>query len=373
MEEEIPLRHWHQNDPGVVPNLLITGAGAPTGIAIYEGKLLPEKFRNQMLHCDAGTRLVRSFPVVPAGAGYKAESIDILTSSDAWFRPSDVSVAPDGSVYVADWNDAGVGGHNMADRDFATMTGRIYRIAPKGNKTTRVKYQFKTAAQCVDALHSPNNAARYLAWTKLHEMKSKAEKALLKDWRGEDQRMRARALQLLARIPDKQSKYVTQAIGDRNPDIRMTALRIARSLKIDVVPFVEKLVHDSNPQVRRECAIALRHNSSSQAAELWAQLALQHDGKDRWYLEALGIGAQDNEEKFFTRWLQLRGDWNTPAGRDIIWRSRAPSSAEYLGKLIANPITPDGERARYFRAFDFIPACPQKEKALVGLLQIATN
>ena len=31
MEEEIPLRHWHLNDPGVVPNLLQTGAGSPTG------------------------------------------------------------------------------------------------------------------------------------------------------------------------------------------------------------------------------------------------------------------------------------------------------------------------------------------------------
>ncbi|MGB8168790.1 MAG: PVC-type heme-binding CxxCH protein, partial [Chthoniobacteraceae bacterium] len=32
METEIPLQHWHQNDPGVVPNLLQTGAGSPTGI-----------------------------------------------------------------------------------------------------------------------------------------------------------------------------------------------------------------------------------------------------------------------------------------------------------------------------------------------------
>ena len=32
---------WHQHDPGVVPNLLHTGAGSPTGICIYEGKLLP--------------------------------------------------------------------------------------------------------------------------------------------------------------------------------------------------------------------------------------------------------------------------------------------------------------------------------------------
>ena len=32
LEEEIPLRHWHLNDPGTVPNLLQTGGGSPTGI-----------------------------------------------------------------------------------------------------------------------------------------------------------------------------------------------------------------------------------------------------------------------------------------------------------------------------------------------------
>lgn len=29
MSNDIPTRHWHQNDPGVVPNLLQTGAGPP--------------------------------------------------------------------------------------------------------------------------------------------------------------------------------------------------------------------------------------------------------------------------------------------------------------------------------------------------------
>ena len=32
IEDSIPFRHWHLNDPGVVPNLLQTGAGSPTGI-----------------------------------------------------------------------------------------------------------------------------------------------------------------------------------------------------------------------------------------------------------------------------------------------------------------------------------------------------
>ena len=33
--------HWHQRDPGVVPNLLMTGGGSPCGIIVYEGDLLP--------------------------------------------------------------------------------------------------------------------------------------------------------------------------------------------------------------------------------------------------------------------------------------------------------------------------------------------
>jgi len=41
IEQDIPKRHWHLNDPGVVPNLLQTGAGSPTGICVYEGSLLP--------------------------------------------------------------------------------------------------------------------------------------------------------------------------------------------------------------------------------------------------------------------------------------------------------------------------------------------
>ena len=41
MHEDVSLRHWHLNDPGVVPNVLQTGAGAPAGITVYEGDLLP--------------------------------------------------------------------------------------------------------------------------------------------------------------------------------------------------------------------------------------------------------------------------------------------------------------------------------------------
>jgi len=369
LEEDIPHRHWHQNDPGVVPNLLLTGAGAPTGIAVYEGDLLPAIFRNQMIHADAGERVVRSYPVRPQGAGYTADIVDILTTTNSWFRPSDVCVGPDGALYVADWNDAVVGGHDMMDRELAKMTGRIYRVAPPGFKSVIPKLDLKTAQGCAQALQSPNLDTRYLAWTSLAAMGAEAEPALLGLWNNNaNPRMRARAFYLLARLPGKQADYVHKALHDGDSDIRIAGLRAAREAGLDVIPMVSLLVHDPSAQVRRECAIALRHNPSSDAPMLWASLAQQHDGQDRWYLEALGIGADRQEDKYFAAWLSAVGDhWDTPAGRDIIWRSRATQSAALLAAIIKDGSTPEKERARYFRAFDFIKG-PEKKVALLTLL-----
>ena len=369
-EDERPFYHWHQYDPGVVPNLLQTGAGSPTGIAVYEGKLLPATFRNQVIHCDAGPRVVRAYPVVNTGAGFTATIANVLTSPDSWYRPSDVCVAPDGSLYIADWHDAGVGGHNMADRVLETMTGRVYHITPKGSTATAPTLDFKSTKGCIAALQSPNQETRYLAWMKLHEMQGKAEKELLTLWKSDDARMRARAIQLLARIKGSEKKYVELALKDKDANLRIVGLRMSRSLKLDVVGYVKKLTNDSDAQVRREAAIALRHNPSSEAPALWAKLAQQHDGKDRWYVEALGLSADKNEDAFFSAWLTAVGDqWNTPAGRDIIWRLRSTKAPALLVKLITDKSTTEADKARYLRALDFIKG-PEKDKALIELLGV---
>src|SRR6185436_15666779 len=101
------------------------------------------------------------------------------------------------------------------------------------------------------------------------------------------------------------------AAQDKDLDLRITALRIARSLKLDVIPLVTKLARDPSPQVRRECALALYRNPSPEVPKLWTILAQQYDGKDRWYLEALGIGAATQEERCFADWLAAAGStWN---------------------------------------------------------------
>jgi putative membrane-bound dehydrogenase-like protein len=238
MEEEIPRRHWHLNDPGVVPNLLQTGAGSPTGILIYEGDKLPERFINQLIHCDAGPNVVRSYAVTDDGAGYKAEINDILNGTrDQWFRPSDVCVAPDGSLIVADWYDPGVGGHRQGDID----RGRLFRVALPGQKYSVPKHDFSTVEGAAEALKSPNVATRYLAFTKLKESGAAAEAVLVKIFESDpNPRFRSRALWLLGQIDGKTQKYVDLAIADKDKDIRIAGIRLARRMSLDVIPVVRK-------------------------------------------------------------------------------------------------------------------------------------
>ncbi len=56
------------------------------------------------------------------------KEVFLTTRGDDYFRPDDVCTGPDGSLYISDWYDGGVGGHGYNDPD----RGRIFRIVPTG-------------------------------------------------------------------------------------------------------------------------------------------------------------------------------------------------------------------------------------------------
>ncbi len=368
-EAEIPQQHWHLNDPGVVPNVLITGAGSPTGIVVYEGRLLPKVYWNQMIHTDAGTNVVRAYPVAKVGAGYKATIKPILEGiEDQWFRPSDVCVAPDGSLMVADWYDPGVGGHQVGDLN----RGRIYRIAPPDSPYSVAKHDLNSIEGAIEGLQNPNLSTRYLAWQTLNKKGSEAEKSLFDLYKNhEDPVIQARALWLLTSIEGKGEEYVSLALKNENPDLRIVGLRAARQLRLDLVPVISQLLDEPNKHVLRECAIALRHLKSPAAPALWTNLALKHDGEDRWYLEALGIGADQQWDSYFAEWTKRAGEniLKDPANVDIIWRARTGAAVPYLAKLASDSNVELKDRLRYFRAFDFNPDGEGKSAALVAMLK----
>ena len=386
-EQEIPHRHWHLNDPGVVPNLLQTGAGSPTGILIYEGDALPPQYQNQLIHCDAGPNVVRSYAVTAHGAGYEAQINNILNGTrDQWFRPSDVCVAPDGSLIVADWYDPGVGGHRQGDVD----KGRLFRVSLPGHRYSVPKVDLTTIDGAVEALKSPNTATRYLAFMKLKSAGRDAEAALKKLYSDRNPRFQARALWLLGQIDGLGPATVQTALVNTNPDIRIAGLRLARRLGLDIVPVVEKLSADTAPAVQRECLIALRSLPAARRAPLLLSIIRQMDPQDRWLLEAAGIGADGAWDELFAAWTSqdaARGQaseesearWRL-ARQELTWRSRGTTSAEVISGYLLTSLTlskseqpaNEPQLARWLRALDFQPR-EAVDKAVRKLLQAAAD
>jgi putative membrane-bound dehydrogenase-like protein len=360
LETDVPQRHWHQNDPGVMPNLLLTGGGSPTGICVYEGGLLPERYRGSLVHCDAGPNVVRAYHVKPDRAGYAAASETVIDgTADRWFRPSDVCVAPDGSLIVADWYDPGVGGHAMGD----TEKGRLYRIAPAGSKWSVPATDCTTVAGAIAALASPNGCTRATALERLAREPDAAAAALEKAFAAAtDPRLRARLAWAAGMLTGQAEEWIGRLAADGDERLRCAAVRMCRLTKGDVLGLVEKRASDASQQVRRELAIALRGLTGERADRAWAALASGHVAGDRWELEALGIGA-DSVTGFGTpgpwdgrlaAWLAAVGDaWKTPAGREIVWRSRAAVTPRLLCELIAADSVSTSESLALVRGLDF--------------------
>lgn len=365
LEKTMQRQMWHQNDPGVVPNVLITGAGAPTGILVYEGELLPKQFHGQMIHAEPGRNIVWAFPTETVGAGYSAKIVPVAEhKTDKNYRPCDVSVAPDGSLIIADWFDP-------VDCCHRTLNdaGRLFRVAPPGHVYSVPRYNYDTPQGAVAALRSPNLAARFNARNALVRMGSTARDAVTQmSTNNSNPRLRARALWVLADIAETPQSAIETALRDKSADIRALALRIARRHQLPIEPVVAQLVADRSALVRRECAVSLHRVESPEAVGLWTELALQYDGKDRWYLEALGIGETGKETACLTAWQKRVGNkLSTPGNRDIIWRSRATDAAPLLAGLLLNSAVPSTEHPRLLRAFDFHDG-PSKQAALTTIL-----
>lgn len=351
-EATVPERHWHLNDPGVVPTMLITGAGSPSALTFYEGELLPKIFCNQIIHCEPGHNVVRAYPVTTQGAGYQATIENLLQANgDNWFRPVDVCAAPDGSLWITDWYDPGVGGHAMGD----LSRGRLFRVAPGGAKYQIAALDVSTPERAAAALVSPNQATRFLAWQAIAKFSKSAQSALELLSTDANPRHRARALWALGKLAGNGPEAVATALFDLDADVRCMGIRLARQLEMSPAEYFPKVMADSAPSVRRELAIALRLDRSNDMPQLWASLAASYDGGDRWMVEALGIGADLRWDDCFKAYIQHLVALNAMPHPDIVWRAKTVGALPYLMRQLKSGDLAPHEAAKLLRALDFQP------------------
>jgi putative membrane-bound dehydrogenase-like protein len=358
--------HFHHELPGVVPDIARTGAGSPTGLLVYEGKLLPERYRGNLIHSEPGKRRLYSFFLSPDGAGYKMQAEETVSADDANWRPSDVAAAADGSLFLADWYDPVVGGHNMQDWE----KGRIYRIAPPGHKASQPKLDLTTPEGLKAGLRSPNESTRYRAWMELKLRGNEALPWLEAMWAdASDPIGQARALWLLAAIGGPDRAEIDAALRHSEANFRILGLRVARFAGRDVLATVSDLLHDADPRVLRECALSLLDVESVEVVEPLLALAKKYDGSDRWFLEAWAIGARGGKKQeavVAAVRKEYPGDFD-PVAADLLWQLGAADVAK-MSRAAANAALPIAQRLKALRAIGDRPE-PTAARAMATLVR----
>jgi putative membrane-bound dehydrogenase-like protein len=120
---------WMASRDGVANEL--GGGHAHIGMLIYHGDRWPKGYRGKLMTVNMHGMRVNVERLDRTETGYVGKhEPDFMISSDPFFRGIDLSVGPDGDVYLIDWSDTGeCHEHTGVHRE----SGRIYRIS-YGNK-----------------------------------------------------------------------------------------------------------------------------------------------------------------------------------------------------------------------------------------------
>ncbi|MDQ2658479.1 MAG: c-type cytochrome, partial [Bacteroidota bacterium] len=375
--QDVFTAHWHQDDPGVMPAGDNAGAGSPTGVVVNESDALGEQYRGMLLSADAGRNVIFAYHPQKQRSGYKLGPRDNFITSlredntayvwndsatnaqpDKWFRPSDVAFGTDGALYVADWYDPVVGGHQMED---TLGYGRIYRIAPKTRKLSTPKLDLSTISGQVEAFRSPAANVRYTAFEKLRSAGADAIPEVLRLLEEDNPYYHARAIWLLSRLGDQGVGEVVKLLDSPDEDNRLVAFRSLRQIRSDqIAHWAGRLAQDPSATLRREVIIGLSDVPYADKRDLLIGLATAYDGEDRWYVEALGNAVAGHESEFYAD-LRKRLDadnqqadrWNA-ALAGVAWRLHPPEAVGALRVRASSPALADEVRSQAITALAFI-------------------
>lgn len=381
--------HWRQLDPGTMDAGDIYGGGSPTGVTMYENGALGDSFDGSFLSCEPGRNTIFHYQPKPKGAAFELNRGTFLTTNHTdeffgsdfvggkvnpeiqyQFRPSDVTVGPDGAVYVSDWIDGRVGGH--ADLD-DSCSGTIYRIAPKGFKSVVPQFDLATIDGAITALSSPAVNTRFLGFVALKKQGAAAIPALEKLLENPNRFVAARAIWLLPHLGADGMGACEKLLAHEDPQIRIAAYRAFRRADVDILPFADKMASDPDPGVRRDVALSLRDLPTSNTKAIFVKLASEVDVNDKNALEAIGLGAANQESEI---WLAIKAamnpgapeTWNEQFAR-LTWRLWPVAAIDDLKARAIAPALSGDERALAVESLAFI----NDRKAADAMVELCNN
>jgi putative heme-binding domain-containing protein len=267
--------------PGAERILQGLNPGQPkhSGLEIISGRHFPDSLQGNFVTNDFRANRINRFVLEEQGSGYVSTQVeDLLWSDNVAFRPVDVSMGPDGALYVADWYNPIIqhGEVDFRDPRRDHTHGRIWRITAKERPLVK-KPQLSGASttELLDALEMPEKWTRSQAKRLLKERGGEEIVPALKSWINnldpkntnyEDYLLEA--LWVFQSVDVINETLLEKVLNAEKHQARAAAVRVLNYWYDEIdnaYNLLKQAVADKHPKVRLEAVIALRDEKKTEA------------------------------------------------------------------------------------------------------------
>lgn len=360
-----------------------TAACAPL---VYRGDALPSELRGDVFVCEPSGNLVKRYRVEERGLALQARAAypgrEFLTSTDERFRPVWLANGPDGALYVADMY-RGLIQHRVYVTSFLRKQvearglaepiglGRIWRVVHgKAPRPRRTRLSEASWTELVAALAHPSG------W-----LRDTAQRLLVEEGRGSSDARelvreaalehpsalgRVHALWALEGIRGLDEELLGKALGDGDPEVRLTAVRLAEPwLAAGSDALLARVVAQADPAQARlfhQVLLSLGEAKREPADAALLGLLLRDASTEELRTAALS-GLCGRELAALERCLESSA-----------WRESAPGCERVL-ELLALCVTREGRTDRLETLLELLERCEipwQRRSIVAGTLAART-
>ena len=310
------------------------------GLEIITGRHWPEEWQGTLVTNDFRGNRINRFRLSEEGSGYVSTQLpDLLTSKHRAFRPVDVKIGPDNTLFIADWYNPII---NHGEVDFRDSRrdykhGRIWRVSVKGSSTVR-EPDFAKAAELelLKMQESPELRTRHMARVELAKRLNFSVGDALATWKPTDEAGLLEKLWSSEATRRVDTGLLQRLLASSDHRIRAAAVRalghFAGSIK-EPKRLLEIAVIDKHPQVRLEALGALRAFPATEAAEL--AMRVMDQPMDKWLDYGLWVTMRELEDK----WLPVMANGTELAfqkdSKKLLFALRAIGSSSIADPLVS--------------------------------------
>ena len=309
-----------------------------TALDFIGTRALPESLQGCVVIGGYYGAVVEVHRLSDAGSGFKSEQLPkLVRSSTSSFRPVDVSVGPDGAIYIADWFNPIIGHYqaSYADPRRDKSHGRIWRVSAKGRPSVKQPdLTAMTPSELLGQLSSNERWTRSQAKRLLFDAPTSQTVKALDQWAQtlnstvpNYDRLLLDATGVYESHETVRPKLLNQLLNAQDPRVRAYGTRVVGAWSGELsngLDLLHNRVRDTHPRVRLEAVVAASYAPQVKAIEVIT--AALDSPLDPFLDYAIRLSARAKQ----AQWAPLLDAHTLTFGGSL-------SQIEYLRKLAGTP------------------------------------